>query len=119
VVDDDKIFRDVLKHLCESMNCEVVTAADGQEAFELIHKQEFTIVISDVRMPNMSGVTLLEAIEKNGYDIPVIIMSGYTDYTADEIDQRNGVVLMEKPFSAQQLKEIIEQYIPFLPGRAS
>ncbi len=119
IADDDEIFREVLKHLCETMGCDVVTAADGQQAFNLINSQEFTIVISDVRMPNMSGITLLEAIEKNGYDIPVIIMSGYTDYTAEQIDERNGVVLMEKPFSAQQLKEVIEQYIPFLPSQAS
>jgi DNA-binding NtrC family response regulator len=119
IVDDDSTFLNTLKDLCSALGCEVVTAGDGTKALEIVSRQTFTLVLSDIRMPNMSGIALLESIESRGIDVPVIIMSGHSDYTAQDIDDRNGVVLLEKPFSAQQLREIIEQYVPLLPNKTT
>lgn len=115
IVDDDASILLVMRSICESMGCEVTIAENGQRALEKILNEKFTVVISDVRMPQMDGVSLLDAIEAKGLDLPVIIMSGYSDYAAEEIDRRNGVVLLEKPFSKQQMQEIIEGFIKLLP----
>ncbi len=115
IVDDDKAILLVLKQICESMGCEVSVAEDGRQALEKVMAETFTVVISDIRMPHMDGVSLLDAIEKRGLEVPVIIMSGYSDYVAEDIDKRNGVVLLEKPFSKQQMQEIIEDFIMLLP----
>jgi FixJ family two-component response regulator len=66
-------------------------------------------------MPKMDGVALLETIEKKGLDLPVIVMSGFSDYTGEDIDARNGVVLLEKPFSLKQIRETIEKFVVLLP----
>jgi DNA-binding NtrC family response regulator len=115
IVDDDDGILQILRGICESMGCEVSIAQNGKAALEKINNETFTIVISDIRMPQMDGVSLLNEIEKRGLDLPVIIMSGFSDYSAEEIDQRNGVVLLEKPFSKQQIQEVIESFVRFLP----
>ena len=117
IVDDDHSIRDVLSKVCQTLNCDTMQAENGRRALELIAANQFTIVISDVRMPKMDGVSLLDEIERQGIDLPVIIMSGYSDYHAADIDARNGVVLLEKPFSRAQLKEIIEGFVALLPTR--
>lgn len=117
IVDDDEGLLSVMKSAFERMNCEVLLATNGAEALEIVKREELTVVISDVRMPKMNGVQLLEAINALNLDLPVIIMSGHSDYSEDDIDERDGVVLLEKVFSVQALKAIVEEYISLLPKR--
>ncbi len=115
IVDDDQALRGTLKLIFESLNCEVLVAEDGLKALDVIDKNKVSMVISDVRMPNMDGVSLLGAIEAKGLDLPVIIMTGFSDTTPEKIDEMNGVVLLEKPFSKKQLKEILDRFLLTVP----
>jgi DNA-binding NtrC family response regulator len=115
IVDDDKALLTALKQICESLACDVRIAENGEAALKMIDEQEFTLVLTDIRMPKMDGVALLETIEKKGLDLPVIVMSGFSDYTGEDIDARNGVVLLEKPFSLKQIRETIEKFVVLLP----
>ena len=59
VVDDEENIREVLSNYLENMNYDVVTAIDGQEALNKYKKGEFDLVISDLLMPNIDGLELL------------------------------------------------------------
>ena len=111
IVDDDESLLEALRDTLESMQCQVKTAANGREALALLKLEKFVLVISDIRMPSMDGISLLAAISQEGLKTPVIMMTGYSDYSDKEIDERNGVVLLEKPFSTDQMRELVERFI--------
>lgn len=111
IVDDDEDLLAALGEALESMQCEVKTARNGREALALLNGEKFTAVISDIRMPTMDGLSLLAAISNMGLKTPVIMMSGYSDYTDKQIDERNGVVLLEKPFSTEKVRELVERFL--------
>ena len=115
VVDDESDLVDTLLFHLESFGCDTISAKDGAEALQILESQPITMVMSDIRMPRMNGVSLLEALNSKGIDVPVIFMTGYSDYTDEDIDQRGGVVLLHKPFGREQLKEIIEKFVTLLP----
>jgi len=115
VVDDDVNLRHALKKTFELIGAEVDVAVDGVNALEMLKKREYSMILSDVNMPRMNGVSLLEAVNQEKLDIPVIMMTGESEYTAEDIDDRNGVVLLQKPVSTKQLKEIVENYAKLLP----
>lgn len=115
IVDDDEFLRTALQQCVESLGCETFVASDGMEALEVLGKvNDITMVLTDVQMPKMNGMGLLDAVNEKGLNVPVVVMSGYSDYSEQDVDDRNGVVLLKKPFSAEQLKEIISVYAPNL-----
>jgi len=115
IVDDDEFLLTALKQFVESLGCETYTAGDGVAALKILMKIPMTMVLTDVQMPKMNGMGLLDAVNEKGLNVPVVVMSGYSDYSDQDVDDRNGVVLLKKPFSAEQLKEIISVYAPHLP----
>jgi DNA-binding response OmpR family regulator len=76
LVDDDKIIRDAVSHSLRAEGFSVITAEDGIEALEIIRTKHVNLIISDIVMPNLSGLGLLSMLKKfNFYRIPVILIS--------------------------------------------
>ncbi|MCX7905760.1 MAG: response regulator [Elusimicrobiales bacterium] len=77
VIDDDVIFRHLVKELLEENSYMVDTAKDGLEGFEKLKKEKFDLVILDVNMPNMNGFETLNKIREDEeiFDIPVIMLT--------------------------------------------
>lgn len=77
VVDDDVIFRHLVKELLEENGYLVDTAKDGVEGFEKLKKGKYDLVILDVNMPNMNGFETLNKIREDEeiFDIPVIMLT--------------------------------------------
>lgn len=105
VVDDDKEMRDYIRLHFEK-NYKVDVAVDGAEAFRVINEKKYDLVISDVKMPNMDGYTLLRNIKKNveTNHIPVIILSSKND-VSDRVEgwDRGADGYMGKPFNIEEL----------------
>ncbi len=115
LVEDDGDLNALLKEQLEIFGCEVDSVADGVEAINLAKCGAYSCIISDIRMPNMDGMQMSKELKKMNINIPVIFMTGYSEYTDKEIAQNDGVILLEKPFSIKQLKELFEIYIDVLP----
>ena len=75
VVDDERSMRDFLKILLEKEGNDVVTAENGKAALDAIKKYEFDTVVTDIRMPGMTGIELLEQIKEDLPDLPVIMIT--------------------------------------------
>ncbi|MCD6223973.1 MAG: response regulator, partial [Deltaproteobacteria bacterium] len=77
VVDDEPDMRIALTHVLHKNGYAVESAASGPEALKKIKNDKFSMVITDVKMPDMSGMEVLGAIKKISPEIPVIMMSAY------------------------------------------
>ena len=69
-----------MKHWADYGICVAGTALDGAEGLQLIRRLRPDIVLTDIRMPNMDGIEMLERLKREGIACKVIFFSGYTDF---------------------------------------
>ncbi len=105
VVDDLPDVRLVLKTVIEEPGVEVVEAADGLEALDVLKNYHVDLIITDCQMPNMSGLELIEAARSQDPNLVFIVVSS----TAKEEDFKHlrPYALMEKPFRLGELKAAV------------
>jgi len=97
IIDDEAPIRRVLREILENESYQVDEAANGMEALKLIKEQEFDAVFCDIKMPEMDGIEVLEAIRKES-DVPVIMLSGHASTeNAIEAFQKGAFNFLQKP----------------------
>ncbi|MBI2267143.1 MAG: response regulator [Armatimonadetes bacterium] len=79
VVDDDRFVRQILQETLESEGYAVQTADNGQKVLDLLKDDEFEVVLTDMDMPQMDGLTLISRLKEVRPDLPVVVLSGTTD----------------------------------------
>ncbi len=114
IVDDDPSIMDLLKETVSSYNFACLTASDGSEALDCIQKNDFYIVVSDINLPHMSGLDLMDATQKIKPEIPFLIITGYDmSFSYDQVINAGANDFIVKPFSmkefANKLMRIIEE----------
>ena len=77
VVEDDEGIQDLLVEALPRLGYEPVIADNGKMGLETFQSQNFAIIITDVRMPEMDGLTMLKAIRKLDPKVPIIVITGY------------------------------------------
>jgi CheY-like chemotaxis protein len=76
VVDDDKLILEAITHILERDGCEVLVAEDSFKALNIIENEAIDLIVSDIMMPNMSGLELLNLLNEFYFNkIPVILIS--------------------------------------------
>lgn len=109
VVDDDIQGLSSTKKILEHAGFSVETAEDGQAAIDRVRKEEFDLVISDVRMPRMTGLEFLSALRHSGKTIPVVLMTAYGRVEDAVFAMKLGAVdFLTKPFKRAALLEAVE-----------
>lgn len=110
IVDDEPEMRAALSHALNRSGYSVESASNGHEALEKIKKDVFGMVITDMKMPEMSGMQVLEEVKKMSPQIPVIMMTAYgTIDNAVEAMKVGASDYIIKPFSAEILEETIRK----------
>jgi DNA-binding NtrC family response regulator len=110
VVDDEAEMLTTLLRTLSRRGFSVEGASNGAEALHLIKRKSFSLVITDFRMPQMSGIELLQNVKKLTPDIPVIMITGYgTVNNAVEAMQHGAADYLLKPFSSQTLQAAIKK----------
>lgn len=104
LVEDDEFFRSALKKLLLSKNYEVVEAPNGKVAQEFLTVREFNLVLSDIQMPHMTGVELLEWVRNYRKSTLVILMTGFSHVLETQKAHELGAYdFIPKPFNDQDL----------------
>ncbi len=104
VIDDEKSIRNTLKEIFEYENHQVVLAENGPGGIELFEKNDFDVVLCDIKMPEMDGIEVLERILEKSQDIPVIMISGHGNIdTAVEAIKKGAYDFIEKPLDLNRL----------------
>ncbi len=106
IVDDDASMQRMLKTRLEREGYHVVAANDGDVGLDLIRKQVFNLVITDMKMPKLKGDELARSITQFNPDIPVIIMTAYGEVNEAVRLMQDGVYhYLTKPFDVEDLVE--------------
>ncbi|MGL4847746.1 MAG: response regulator [Clostridium sp.] len=112
VVDDTKNIRILLSKTLEMEGFDVTTAQDGFEALKLIDEKIFDICFIDIKMPGMSGITLLEEICNRDFHCKVIVMTAFgTIKNAIKSTKLGAIAYIQKPFSANTVKKTLEEVL--------
>ncbi len=77
VIDDEAPIRETLKEILEYENFEVTTAENGEKGWQLIQKNNYDVILCDVKMPGIDGVELLERVQALKPEIPMVMISGH------------------------------------------
>jgi two-component system, OmpR family, response regulator len=110
IVDDTKSIRLLLTTCLETMNYEVLSAANGEEALKLFQSNNFDIALMDIKMPEISGTEVLRRIRSLGIQVPVIIMTAFgTVKNAVECTKLGAVAYLQKPFTADKIRTVLNQ----------
>lgn len=110
VVDDDPVIRKGLKRILEKEDYEVEVFASGHLAIEELQQKGFDLVITDLKMPGMSGMEVLKSISILQPDVPIILITGYsTVETAVEAMKKGAVDYIAKPFSPTDITAKVSQ----------
>jgi two-component system NtrC family response regulator len=104
IVDDEKNYLTILSALLEDEGFEVLTAPGGSEALEVHKSSDLDLILTDMKMPKMDGIELLENIKENDPDLPVIMMTAHgTVDKAVEAMQKGAYTYVLKPFDNERL----------------
>ncbi|MCW7754741.1 sigma-54 dependent transcriptional regulator [Desulfobotulus sp. H1] len=104
IVDDEKNYPRILSAILEEENYETLSCHSGEEALTLLTESEIDLVLTDMRMPGMDGISLLRAIKNKQPDLPVIMMTAHgTVEKAVEAMQQGAYTYILKPFENETL----------------
>jgi CheY-like chemotaxis protein len=111
VVEDDRWGRKIISDILRRDGYDVVEAVDGAQAIELLERRSFDLIISDVVMPNMDGLKLLEHIRRVSRT-PVILMSGYLFNESGKNSLLDKAEFLQKPFDFNVLRSMARRLLP-------
>jgi DNA-binding NtrC family response regulator len=118
VVDDEASVRGLLDSVLQRAGFQVHLAADAEEALELFRRVDLDVVLADVVMPGMDGVTLLAELLEIATDVPVVLMTGFGSIDAAVDAMRRGASdYITKPFKRQRVIEAIERALAQRKGQ--
>jgi two-component system, cell cycle response regulator len=112
IVDDDPFILELLGIFISSFGYEFVAAEDGLQAVDLLKKEDFTIVITDMKMPRMDGMQLLRHIKDHYPAIDVIVVTGYTGtFSYTDVIRAGASDFISKPFNADELEAKLNRIV--------
>jgi two-component system response regulator PilR (NtrC family) len=112
VVDDELSMREFLKILLEKEGYDVTPVAEATSAIDQINSGSFDLVISDIKMPGMGGLTLLEKIKEIDSSLPVIMITAFASPENAVIAMKSGAFdYITKPFKVDEIIKIIKSAI--------
>ena len=113
IVDDSSVIRDIVGEVLSNAGIEVVTVEDGKVALELVNRTEFDLVVTDIEMPRMTGLELLQAIRARSDTLPVVMLT-----TRNRPEHRREAALLganayiaKSEFHGDTLMEVVRRFV--------
>lgn len=112
IVDDNPNMSSLLAEMLEIFEYDSERASDGTEAMEKLEDHEFSMIITDMRMPNMTGLELTKHVKSRFPKIPIVLISGYS--VADVEKDGDGTKpdgFLAKPFMMSDIEELLNSLL--------
>lgn len=104
IIDDERSIRNTMKDILEFEKHKIVLAENGREGLEVAVSQAFDLIFSDIKMPEMDGIELLQHLKEKEVDAPVVMISGHGSIeTAVECIKKGAFDFIEKPVDLNRL----------------
>ena len=111
LVEDEAISRYAFAQVLRLNGHEVMEAADGVKALTLLDEYAFDLIISDLAMPRLDGFALVTRIREKWFDLPIVLLSGYTaQYAGEALD--GSTEFLSKPIDPSALVATVERLLP-------
>ncbi len=113
IIDDNEEILISLKNFFSKKDYLVVSASNGLDALKLLEasKENFDLVITDIVMPNISGVAITTIIKKQNPEMPVIAITGYGEQPGSLAKEAQADVVLEKPFKLDELETVVAKFL--------
>ncbi len=112
VVDDEDALRTVLSSELEGEGYKVASASDGAEAIDILKKDEFDLILLDIKMPNVDGFEVLKFVKETHPDTKVIMLTGFADLkNAIESKKLGAEDFVSKPYDLVDLLTTVERVL--------
>ena len=113
VIDDDEDVLDSLCYFLADRKYNVISAANGLEGLKLLEtdQQGFDLIITDIVMPQISGIGLISIIKKKSPDIPVIAITGWGEFPEAFALESQADKVLSKPFELSELDKAINELV--------
>lgn len=110
IVDDDLSLREFLTIFLRKEGHDIEIAANGHRALELLQASRFDLVLTDLRMPRMGGLELLDAVRQKGIDTQLIVMTAFSSTdTALDAMRKGAYDYIVKPFKLEEVRLVIQK----------
>lgn len=111
-IDDEQSIVDLIVDILRTNNYQAISATKWTEAVDALNHESPDLVLLDLKMPTIHGTSMLDFIVNEGFNIPVIVVSGFvTDTVAAELKNLGVSGIVRKPFKARELLAAIEQQL--------
>jgi two-component system, OmpR family, alkaline phosphatase synthesis response regulator PhoP len=112
LVEDEKNLHDALKLNLEMEGYVVSSAYDGPEALDIFHKEHFDLIVMDIMLPELDGISVIETIRLENNDVPVLILSAKNSSSDRVLGLKKGADdYLSKPFNLEELLLRVEKLI--------
>lgn len=113
LVDDEEMVRNITERLLqESFKCEIVSVNSPRAAIDLLAEEEFSLVITDLNMPEMSGIELARKHKNSGAKGKVLVITGEPlHFSEDEMGKRGIDGILYKPYRVEEIKRCISRVL--------
>ena len=103
VVDDEPMLRTMMTRVLRMHGYDVTVAANGEEALSLMGQHHYDLVLSDMVMPICDGRCLLRELRARGWDVPVVILTGYAETSDVALQALGAAAVLGKPAAVSEI----------------
>jgi len=112
IIEDDEEMRSLLKEFLDEEGYETDSVDNGSEAFHRLVGEVFDLVITDIRMPGLTGLDILPGVRKLQPEAPIIVMTAFgSDEVYHKVLERGATAYLEKPIHLDHLRNLIQKMV--------
>ena len=112
VVEDDAEMRSLLKDFFEEDGFEIDSVSNGSEAFRKIAREPFDLIITDIRMPGLTGLDILPGIKKLQPEVSIIVITAFgSEEVRRKAFDRGATAYLEKPILFNKLRTLVHEMV--------
>lgn len=107
IVEDDPAIRKLVEKLLLRRGIDIDTAHDGRQAIEKIRQNNYSVIILDLMVPEVSGFEIIDFVKKNGIRIPIAVVSAVSHHALTKLDLEVVKLVISKPFDVDEFTKAI------------
>lgn len=111
LIEDDEVLQGILEDFLVESGYLVLKASDGLEGIEMIDKEAFDLIITDVVLPYVSGIGVIKMAKAKHPEVPIICVTGYGSSSEKLAEEEKADMVFSKPFEFKHLSEAIKNLL--------